>query len=158
MDNLPRFIFYLSGLLLISTAITLFTTDLLPYVNNGTTIGTIVFFGLGLAYMNIVSISSRRFMRRLQGPTIVPYVFALFAFIPPAVWVIIYQDGTATSPVVYIPMLIVACATGAYFGHRMGIKAQLKFQENLRAYLEQDRRLHDDTASEVVDNSNSNEK
>ena len=154
MDNLPRFIFYLSGLLIISSALTLFTTDLLPLVNNGTTIGTIVFFAFGLAYMNIVTITSRRFMRRLPGPTAAPYVFAIFAFIPPAVWVNIYQGGTATSPMVFVPMLLVACGTGAYFGHRLGIKAQLKFQENLRAYIEQDRRLHDESTSVEVDNSN----
>lgn len=158
MDNLPRFIFYLSGLLTLSSAFTLFTTSLLPFVNNGTTLGTIAFFGFGLAYMNIVSISSRRFMRRLQGPTNAPYIFAIFVAAPPAFWVTIFEDGNATSPIVYIPMIIVACATGAYFGHKMGLKAQIKFQENIKAYLEQDRRLHDNSSTESDISSTSNQE
>lgn len=157
MDNLPRFIFYLSGILIISGAFTLLTSDILPRVNDGTTLGTILFFILGLVYMNMVTITSRRFMRRLDGPTVAPYVFAILIFLPPAIWVNIYQDGTATSPTVYIPMLLVACGTGAYFGHRLGLKAQVKFQDNLKAYFDQDKRLHSDPAETEEENSKQNE-
>ncbi len=155
MDNLPRLIFYLSGLLIVSSGFTLLTTDLLPLVNNGTLMGTVVFFLFGLIYMGMVSSSSRRFMRRLQGASNAPYIFAIFVFIPPAFWVSIYEGGTATSPTVYIPMLLVACGTGAFFGHRLGLKAQVKFQENLKAYLEQDRRLHEEAGN---NEDQSNEK
>lgn len=157
MDNLPRFIFYLTGLLIISGAFTLLTSDLLTRVNDGTTIGTIIFFFFGLVYMNMVMITSRRFMRRLDGPSVAPYVFAILIFLPPAVWVTIYQGGTATSPTVYIPMLLVACGIGAYFGNRIGLKAQITFQENLRAYFEQDKRLHSDPQEAEEENSKSNE-
>jgi hypothetical protein len=92
-------------------------------------------------------------MRRLEGPSVAPYVFAIFVFLPPAIWVYIYQDGTATSPTVYIPMLLVACGTGAYFGNRLGLKAQIKFRENLKAYFEQDKRLHSDSLENEEDNS-----
>jgi len=144
LDNLPRLIFYLSGLLLISSGFTLLTTDLLPLVNNGTITGTIIFFVFGLVYMGMVSSSSKRYMRRLEGASNVPYVFAIFIFLPPAIWVSIYEGGTATPPTVYIPMLLVACGAGAYFGHRLGLKAQVKFQENLKAYIEQNRRLQEE--------------
>lgn len=157
MDNLPRFIFYLTGLLIVSGAFTLLTSDLLPRVNDGTTIGTIIFFFFGLVYMNMVTITSRRFMRRLEGPSVAPYAFAILIFIPPAVWVTIYQGGTATSPTVYIPMLLVACGTGAYFGNRLGLKAQITFQENLKAYFEQDKRLHSDPQEVEEENSKSND-
>ncbi|HAH50637.1 MAG TPA: hypothetical protein DF712_04325 [Balneola sp.] len=154
MNNLPRFIFYLTGLLIISGAFTLLTSDLLTKVNNGTILGTVLFFFFGLIYMNMVTISSRRFMRRLEGATVAPYVFAIFVLLPPAVWVNLYQGGSATSPAVYVPMLLVAVGTGAYFGHRLGLKAQIKFQENLKAYFEQDRRLHSDPAKEEDETSN----
>lgn len=153
MNNLPRFIFYISGILIISGAFTLITSDILPRVNDGTTFGTIIFFFFGLVYMNMVTITSRRFMRRLEGPSVAPYVFAIFVFLPPAVWVNIYQDGTATSPAVFIPMLLVACGTGAYFGNRLGLKAQISFQENLKAYFEQDKRLHSDSEKNKEENS-----
>jgi|TARA_R100001143_G_C3360943_1_gene135533 CDP-diglyceride synthetase len=154
LNNLPRFIFYLTGLLIISGAFTLLTSDLLTKVNNGTILGTVLFFFFGLIYMNMVTISSRRFMRRLEGATVAPYVFAIFVLLPPAVWVNLYQGGSATSPAVYVPMLLVAVGTGAYFGHRLGLKAQIKFQENLKAYFEQDRRLHSDPAKEEDETSN----
>lgn len=144
MDNLPRFIFYITGILVISAGFTLISSDALPRINDGTTFGTILFFIMGLIYMNMVTAASRRFMRRLDGPSAAPYVFAIIIFLPPSIWVYIYQDGGATSPTVYIPMLLVACGTGAYFGHRLGLKAQIKFQENLKAYFEQDKRLHND--------------
>jgi predicted MFS family arabinose efflux permease len=156
LNNLPRFIFYLTGILIISGAFTLITSDLLTKVNDGTTLGTILFFFFGLIYMNMVTITSRRFMRRLEGPTVAPYVFAIFTLIPPAVWVNIYQDGTATSPAIYVPMLLVAVGTGAFFGHRMGLKAQIKFQENLKAYFEQDKRLHSDPPQDEDENSTKN--
>jgi len=158
VDNLPRFIFYLTGILVISAGFTLITSDALPRINDGTTFGTVVFFLMGLVYMNMVMATSRRFMRRLEGPTVAPYVFAILIFLPPAIWVFIYQGGTATSPSVYVPMLLVACGTGAYFGHRLGLKAQIKFQENLKAYFEQDKRLHSDPqVSNEDENSKSNE-
>jgi hypothetical protein len=96
-------------------------------------------------------------MRRLEGPSAAPYVFAILIFLPPAIWVNVYQGGAATSPAVYIPMLLVACGTGAYFGHRLGLKAQLQFQENLRAYFEQDKRLHSDPSESEEKNSKQNE-
>ena len=95
-------------------------------------------------------------MRRLEGATVAPYVFAIFVLLPPAVWVNIYQGGSATSPAVYVPMLLVAVGTGAYFGHRLGLKAQITFQENLKAYFEQDRRLHTDSANEEDEPSKNN--
>lgn len=157
MDNLPRFIFYITGILVISAGFTLITSDVLSRINDGTTFGTVIFFLMGLVYMNMVTASSRRFMRRLEGSTVAPYVFAIFVFLPPAIWVFIYQEGTATSPSVYVPMLLVACGTGAYFGHRLGLKAQVKFQENLKAYFEQDKRLHQDPqVTEEDENSKSN--
>jgi len=72
-------------------------------------------------------------------------------------WVNIYQDGQATSAAVYIPMLLVACGTGAYFGHRLGIKAQIKFKANLKAYFDQDKRLHSDPQENGEENSKQNE-
>jgi hypothetical protein len=156
LNNLPRLIFYLTGLLIISGAFTLITSDLLTKVNDGTTFGTILFFFFGLIYMNIVTISSRRFMRRLDGATVAPYVFAIFVLLPPAIWVNVYQGGSATSPAVYVPMLLVAVGTGAYFGYRLGLKAQVKFQENLKAYFEQDKRLHSDPSEQEDESSKHN--
>lgn len=80
-------------------------------------------------------------MRRLQGPSKVPYVFAIIIFLPPAAWVLFYKGGQATNPVVFIPMLLAAVIGGAWFGNQLGLKAQVKFQEDLRAYFEREKRL-----------------
>lgn len=145
MDNLPRFFFYLSGILIVTVAFTLFTSELLVLINNGTALGTILFFVFGLIYMNIVVITSRRFMRRLDGPTIAPYLFAIITFLPPSVWVYLYQGGANASPLLYVMMLLIACGTGAYFGHRLGIKAQIQFQDDLKKHFEQEERLRSDS-------------
>lgn len=80
-------------------------------------------------------------MRRFQGSSIVPYIFAVAVFISPAFWVLVYEGGEATSPFLFISMLVIACGAGAWFGHNMGLKAQIKFQEDLRIYLEREERL-----------------
>lgn len=141
MNNLPRILFYITGLMFISASFILFTSDLLKKVNDGTTTGTIIFFIYGLVFMNMIAISSKRYMRRLQGSSVAPYIFAAVVFIPPAFWVLVYEGGEATSPFLFISMLIIACGAGAWFGHNMGLKAQIKFQDDLRIYLEREERL-----------------
>ncbi len=141
MTNIPRLLFYISGLLFLSAAFIIFTSELLPKVNDGTTTGTVLFFIFGLVYMGMVSQSSKRYMRRLQGPTIVPFIFGPVVFISPAAWAFIYKGGEATSPILFVSMLAIACGTGAWFGHKMGLKAQIKFQKDLQTYLEREERL-----------------
>ncbi len=150
MNNLPRLLFYTSGLLFISAAFIIFTSELLVKVNDGTTTGTVLFFGYGLVYMGMVSQSSKRYMRRLQGSTTVPFIFGAIVFISPAAWAFIYKGGEATSALVFVPMLAIACASGAWFGHKMGLKAQVKFQKDLKTYLEREERL----SKPIQDNQN----
>lgn len=138
MDNLPRFIFYASGVLLVSAAFTLFTSEFLVKISDPTYVGTFFLLGFGLVYMNIIFVCGRRFMRRLQGPNPVPYIFALLVAAPPLIWVQIYNAGLEDTKLVYMFTIIVACGLGAFFGHRAGLKAQLKFQEDLKAFLKQD--------------------
>ena len=144
MDNIPRFLFYTSSVILASSAFILLSSELLSVVNDGSTTGTILFFIYGLVYMNMVMITSRRFMRRLNGPSIAPYIFGALIYIPPAGWSFVYTGEMGTPPVIFSIMLLIACGTGAFFGHRIGLKAQVKFQEQLRKYLEQDERLPDE--------------
>ena len=144
MDNLPRFIFYASGILMLSAAFTLISSEFLGMINNPSYIGLVVLLGFGLVYMNMVFLAGRRFMRRLQGPNPVPYVFALLVAAPPLVWVQIYDAGLGESDLTFMFTVIVACGLGAFFGHRTGLKAQIKFQENLKEYLNQDEKTPDD--------------
>lgn len=144
MDNLPRLIFYLSGTFIISFAVSLFTSDFLLHINTPGFTGTAVLLGFGLIYMNLVFASSRRFMRRLNGASITPYIFAIIAAIPPLVWVNIFDAGLRESYLVFILTIILACGLGAYFGHRSGLKAQIAFQNALKKYVEQDEHLPDD--------------
>lgn len=138
MDNIPRLIFYASGVLIISAAFTLFSSEFLSLITNPGFSGLLVLIGFGLVYMNIIFLTGRRFMRRLRGPNPIPYIFALLVAIPPLVWVQIYDAGLGDSKLTFMFTIIVACGTGAYFGHRAGLKAQIKFQENMQEFLSQD--------------------
>lgn len=138
MDNLPRFIFYASGVFIISSAFTLFTSEFLTKVADPTYVGLLFLLGYGLVYMNLVFAPGRRFMRRLRGPNPAPYIFALMVALPPLVWVNIFDAGLGNAENTFIFTVIVACGLGAYFGHRSGQKAQVKFQQHLKEYLQQD--------------------
>ncbi|MEX0844017.1 MAG: hypothetical protein WD022_02005 [Balneolaceae bacterium] len=138
MDNLPRFIFYTSGVLITSAAFTLFTSEFLVKINDPSYVGLLFLLGFGLIYMSIVSVTGRRFMRRLRGPNPAPYIFGLLAAAPPLVWLQIYDAGLGNSDLTYMLTIIVACGLGAFLAHRAGLKAQIKFQKNLQEYLNQD--------------------
>ena len=106
--------------------------------------GLIFLLGYGLVYMNIVFVSSRRFMRREDGPSSIPYIFAVLIALPPLVWVNIFDAGLEESLLVFMLTIIAGCALGAYFGHRAGLKAQVVFQKNLQDYIQQDENIPDD--------------
>ncbi len=94
-------------------------------------------------------------MRRLQGPNPTPYIFALLVAAPPLIWVQLYDAGLGDSKLTFMFTVIVACGLGAFFGHRTGLKAQVKFQENLREYLNQDEKSPDENKNSQ-DNLNQN--
>jgi hypothetical protein len=110
-------------------------------ITDPTFVGTLFLFGFGLVYMNIVFVTGRRFMRRLQGASPVPYIFGLLIAIPPLVWVQIYDAGLGDANLTFQFVVIVACGLGALFGHRAGLKAQIQFQKNLQEYLKQEQNL-----------------
>ena len=145
MDNIPRLIFYASGVFIISAAFTLLSSDLLPKIADPSYIGLLFLFGFGLVYLNIVFVSGRRFMRRLRGANPVPYIFGLLVALPPLIWVEIYDAGLTNAKLTFQFTVIVACGLGAFLGHRTGLKAQIKFQQNIQDYLDQDQKLHDNS-------------
>jgi hypothetical protein len=124
---------------MISAAFTLFSSEFLLKINDPTYVGTLFLLGFVLVYMNIIFVSGRRFMRRLQGANPIPYIFALLVAAPPLIWVQIYDAGLGQSNLTFQFSVILACALGAFFGHRAGLKAQVKFQQNLDEYLNQDK-------------------
>ncbi len=95
--------------------------------------------------MNITFVVSRRFMRRLEGTSNIPYLFAFLVALPPFAWSFIHETGLfGTIETVYLITLVFGCALGGYFGQRTGIKAQAKFKEQLYEYLKQSGQLPDE--------------
>lgn len=139
MDNLPRFIFYASGVFIASAAFTLFSSEFLPKITDPSFVGTLFLLGFGLVYLNITFVTGRRFMRRLKGANPIPYIFALLVAIPPLVWVELYDAGLGDFKLTFMFTIILACGLGGVLGHRAGLKAQVKFQKNLQEYLNQDK-------------------
>lgn len=144
MDNIPRLIFYCTGVLTVSAAFTLFSSELIVKVNDPTYVGMIFLFGFGLVYMNIVFTTARRFMRRLNGPSPTPYIFAFLVALSPVIWVQISKIGLGDSTLTFTLTVIIACVLGAFFGHKAGLKAQVEFQENLNEYINQDEKTPDE--------------
>ncbi len=76
-------------------------------------------------------------MRRLRGSSPVPYIFAVVVGAVPLFWVLTYDAEMGQAKLVFVFTVIVACALGAYFGHRAGLKAQIAFHESLKEYMRQ---------------------
>ena len=145
MGNLPRFIFYCSAVFIASAAFTLLSSEFLKKIADPGFAGTLFLIGFGLVYLNITFVSGRRFMRRLQGVNPAPYIFGLFVVAPPLTWVNIYDAGLGEFELTFMFTVILAGGLGALLGHRAGLKAQVKFQQNLEEYLNQDDDSRDNT-------------
>lgn len=137
MDNLPRFAFYTSGVFIISAAFTLISSEFLYLIADPGWKGTVALIAFGLVYMNIVFVVSRRFMRRLDGPSPAPIIIGILVAMAPVIWIFIYQDAALdnTQRIIYAVIMALGCGLGAHFGHRAGLKAQIKFREKLEEYL-----------------------
>jgi len=156
LDNLPRFSFYLSGVFITSAAFTLFSSELLFLLNDPSLKGTAFLLGFGLVYMNIVFVTSRRFMRRLDGKSIAPIIFGFLVGITPIVWIFIYESGLDSNQrILFVIVILIGCGLGAHFGHRTGLKAQVVFQQKLKEFLRSSGHLPDDS-TESHDNLNKN--
>lgn len=119
-----------------SSAFTLFTSELLFLVADTSWKGTAFLIGFGLVYMNIVFVTSRRFMRRLEGSSIAPIIFGTLVALAPIVWIFIYESVLDTNQrILYAVVIAIACGLGSHFGHKAGIKAQFVFQQKLEHYL-----------------------
>lgn len=131
-------IFYTSGVFITSVAFTLLTSEFLVKVNDPSVTGMLFLVAFGLVYLNIVFVTGRRFMRRLSGPNPMPYVFGFLVAAPPLIWTKIYDTGLGEFELTYLFTIIIACGAGAFLGHRTGLKAQVKFRQNLDEYMNQD--------------------
>ena len=145
MDNLPRFAFYTSGIFLISAAFTLFTSELLFKINDPSWVGTAWLIGFGVVYMNIVFVTSRRFMRREDGPSPVPIIFGTLVAIMPLVWIFVYNSPLDTqNRIIFAVVVAIACGLGSHFGHKAGLKAQVVFKQKLEEYLKKTGQVPED--------------
>ena len=136
-EQLPRIAFYLSGLLVVSGAFTIFSSGLFPYVLKSILHSIGIFLCLGLVYFNIIRVSSRRYMRRLDGPSRMPQVFAILIGGLPLLWISIYDTGwPITTLLIYMGIILFFSALGAHLGQKAGQKAQELFRIQLKAYLE----------------------
>jgi hypothetical protein len=145
LENPLRLAFYISGTFIVSSTFTLFTTELLPKIAEPTWVGTAFLIVYGLVYMNIVFVSTRRYMRRLEGASPVPYILGLATALAPVFWVFLYDAGfTLAIQIMFAAVMTIASFIGAFFGHRAGLKAQVKFQQALHEYLKQSGQLPDE--------------
>lgn len=146
VDNLPRLIFYSTGVFIISAAFTLLSSDFLRLLADPGWKGTAILLAYGLIYMNIVFVVSRRYMRRLEGPSPAPYIFGILVAVVPLVWIFIYEGSGlfGTQRIIFCVVIALACGLGAYFGHRAGLKAQIEFRNKLEEYLRKTGQLPDD--------------
>ncbi len=95
-------------------------------------------------------------MRRLDGSSNLPYLIGFLVAIVPIIWSFIYDGGLyGNVKFMYIATVIFSCIIGAFFGERSGVKAQVKFKEQLYEYLKQSGQLPDEL-KRAHDNLNRN--
>jgi len=136
-EQLPRMSFYLSGVMLISGAFTIFSSELYPYVLQSWLHSIGIFLGLGLVYLNMIRVISRRYMRRLDRHSRMPWFFSGVIGGIPLFWISIYDTAWPLSyHLLYAGIIILFSVLGAFLGHRSGLKAQMEFQDQLRRYME----------------------
>ena len=145
MDNLPRLSFYLSSTLIVSGVFTLLTNDLLPKIAVQNWISYLLIIGLGLVYINITFVISRRFMRRLDNSSTLPFIFSIFVALAPIVWSFIVNVGLfGNIKFIYLATIIISCFLGGYLGQKAGIKAQSDYKKQLYEYLRKSGQLPED--------------
>lgn len=153
MDNIPRFSFYISTIFMVSAAFTLFTSELLFKIADPTWVGTVFLIGYGFVYMNIVFVMSRRFMRRLEGPSPAPYIFSFIVVSAPVIWIFIYNSPLDSAQrIVFAIVMSLGCGLGAFFGHKAGLKSQIKFQRDLEKYLRNTGQLPEESTEHSTKN------
>ena len=82
-------------------------------------------------------VTSRRFLRKLETTSNLPYIFGLLIAIVPILWLFMITNGLYGSvKIVYILSISLACLVGSYFGQKAGEKAQITYKKQLREYLE----------------------
>lgn len=136
-EQLPRIAFYTSGLVVVSGAFTIFSSELFPYVLKSNLHSIGILLAMGLVYFNMIRVSSRRYMRRLEGPSRMPWVFAFLIGGIPLFWVSIYDSGwSLVTLLIYAGIILIFSTLGALLGQKAGQKAQEQFRIQLQAYFE----------------------
>ena len=135
-EQLPRMAFYTSGLVVVSGAFTIFSSELFPYVLKSNLHSIGILLALGLVYFNMIRVSSRRYMRRLDGPSRMPWIFAVLTGGIPLFWISIYDSGwSLVTLLIYAGIILLFSTFGAFLGQKAGQKAQEKFRMQLQAYF-----------------------
>ena len=134
-EQLPRMAFYTSGLVVVSGAFTIFSSELFPYVLKSNLHSIGILLALGLVYFNMIRVSSRRYMRRLEGPSRIPWVFAFLIGGIPLFWVSIYDSGwSLVTLLIYAGIILIFSTLGALLGQKAGQKAQEQFNNLLNRF------------------------
>ena len=142
-EHFPRMAFYISGLLVVSGAFTIFSSELFPYALKSILHSIGIFIGLGLVYFNMIRVSSRRYMRQLDGPSKMPRVFAVLIGGLPLFWICVYDTGWPLATLLmYVGIILFFSALGAHLGQKAGQKAQELFRKQLKAYFEKVQSQH----------------
>lgn len=156
-EQLPRMAFYTSGLMVVSGAFTIFSSELFPYVLTSIFHSIGILLGIGLVYFNMIRLSSRRYMRRLDGPSRMPWLFAVLIGGLPLFWITIYDTGWPLATLlIYAGIILFFSALGAHLGQKAGYKAQQQFRVQLQAYLEKIHLQQTENSPESPDHESTN--
>lgn len=136
MQDKARFFAYSTWTILISFAIIIFTNQFLHTVSEPGWLGLVILLGFGLLYLNLAFTAVKRFIRKVPAPTNLHYVLGFIIFLPPTCWILFVQ-GSISSELLLIAVLVLACGLGAYYGNRAGIKARYEYIQKLKEYQNQ---------------------
>ncbi|MEX0770460.1 MAG: hypothetical protein WD035_06990 [Balneolaceae bacterium] len=131
MQNRARFFAYSTWVVMISLAIIVFTNRFLVYVNDPGWIGLAALLGYGFVYLNFTYLTIRRYIRKIQGPTILHYILAGLIFLPPGMWIFFFNSEITESRILMTVVLAFSCGLGMHYGNKSGIKEKPLYIDKL---------------------------
>lgn len=136
MKDGARFFAYATWVVMISLAISLFTNPFLEYISDPGWLGLAALLAYGALFLNLVYTAVKRYIRKVPEPTKLHFVLAAIIYLPPAVWILAISEQVQGSEILLLLVVAIACALGALYGNRSGIKARYEYVQELKSQQE----------------------
>lgn len=134
MQDGARFFAYSTWSIMVSLAIILFTHGFLDWIKEPGWVGSIVLLAFGFLYLNLSYAAVKRYIRKVPAPTNLHLLLTFIIYLPPFIWILAAEDSVGTTEILLWVVLGIACALGAIYGNKAGIKARYEYVQALKEH------------------------